>query len=572
LETNLTIQGTTQFSDSQKLTFMNRGKVQSVNVKVGDLIKKGQILATITTDDLDEQVQQARISLDDANQSLQDLLSEYNLELEYLQWQANYDALLLKHKTIDQDHALAQSELQQKIIAAKQQVADAQKAYNDTKADYEELLSGSNSATADLALSSTIRKRNTTFQNAILEVKSIISALQTTLDTFDQRMLLSDTYKYQEKNIYVGAKDVNLKNQSETLFWTISNQLSELTTKHKALEVLPVEQLTNEQILGLYTIVRDIGNNLVKRGEISYEMFKASIENVLYTQAQIEVDAGNAIKNQSQGIGYIQKYSSMVDSLAAIKDDTSLEDTKLKLDKAQTSLEQAQISVNKLELSVEVLITEQEKEKASLADQIETAQRNITKIKRGESLNESKIKQARNMVTQRQNSLNSLIDKYENYRLEANFDGVITQMDIQVGDSIDVSNNTTVKYIYVENNNVLEIVLPVEQVDIVRLKVGMDVAVYLDAYPASSYRGVITEINTIPTTAGGLTTYSVTVMFEKNTEDEVILAGMGGNAKIIISQTKNVMVVPNQAISRQDGKSVVMRWNGTAWANQEVEI
>jgi HlyD family secretion protein len=125
---------------------------------------------------------------------------------------------------------------------------------------------------------------------------------------------------------------------------------------------------------------------------------------------------------------------------------------------------------------------------------------------------------------------------------------------------------------YVENNNVLEMKLKVEQVDIVKLKMGMEVIVYLDAYPTSSYQGVITEINTVPTTSASMTTYEITVTFEKNFPEEVILAGMGGNAKIIISQTKDVLVVPNQAISRKDGKNVVMRWSGTAWANQEVEI
>ncbi|MDR0649860.1 MAG: HlyD family efflux transporter periplasmic adaptor subunit [Candidatus Peribacteria bacterium] len=115
-------------------------------------------------------------------------------------------------------------------------------------------------------------------------------------------------------------------------------------------------------------------------------------------------------------------------------------------------------------------------------------------------------------------------------------------------------------------------VLSVEQVDIVKLKMGMEVIVYLDAYSDSTYHGVITEINTIPTTAGGITTYSVTVTFEKNYPEEVILAGMGGNAKILIAQTKNVLLVPSQAISRKDGKNVVLRRNSTVWEDREVEV
>ncbi|MDR0859744.1 MAG: HlyD family efflux transporter periplasmic adaptor subunit [Candidatus Peribacteria bacterium] len=560
LETVLTIKGTTKFADSQKLTFMgSKGKVKTVNVKVGDLVKKGQTLASMTTDDLDDQVTQARINLDDAKQSLQDLLDGYNLQLELLQQQANYDALILKQRTIDQDQALALEELKQKI-------EDATKTYTDTKADYEELLSGSNSATADLALSSTIRSRNTTFQTAVYDLKSAVLSLQTTLDTFDQLLVLSDKYKYLEKNIYIGAKDPNFRNQSESAFWAISAQVASLNTLYTTLEKLPVQDLTNEQLLQAYSTLKEIGNAMMSWGDVNYNMFKASIESNTFTLEKINGYATTYGTNiQSQGIKYVQQYTTMVEKLANLKEDTSLEDTKLKMNKAKTNLD-------KLNMSIDTTLATQAKEKAQLQSDIDTVQRNIAKINGGQSLNESKIKQAKNSVTQRQNSLNSLLDKYEDYKLTANFDGVITQMDIQVGDSIDNSSNSTVKYLYVENNNVLEMTLSVEQVDIIKLKVGMEVVVYLDAYTSSTYQGLITEINTVPTSAGNLTTYEVTITFEKNTPDEVILAGMGGNAKIIMSQTKNVMVVPNQAISRKDGKNVVMLWKNNAWADQEIEI
>jgi multidrug efflux pump subunit AcrA (membrane-fusion protein) len=302
-------------------------------------------------------------------------------------------------------------------------------------------------------------------------------------------------------------------------------------------------------------------------------MFKASIESTSLTAGKINEYATTATSNQTAGIGYIQQYSKMVDSLAAIKEDTSLEDTKLKMEKAQTTLEKAKLNLNKQKLQVEVLFTTQAQEKAKLQSDIDATQRNITKIKGGQSLDESRVKQARNVVTQRQNSLNSLMEKYQDYRLEANFDGVITQMDIQVGDSIDnSSSNVSAKYIYVDNNNDLEIGLSVEQVDIIKLKQGMEVVVYLDAYPTSTYHGVISEINTVPVTAGNVTSYGITITFEKNYPTEVILAGMGGNAKIITSQMKNVMIVPNQAITRKEGKNVVKLLKNKLWVDQEIEI
>jgi multidrug efflux pump subunit AcrA (membrane-fusion protein) len=131
-------------------------------------VKKDQVLAKISTDDLDNDVAQARLNIDTQKASLQDLLDERNLDLEYIQQKASYDALILKKETIDQDQELEMQELEQKI-------KDAQKTYNDTLADYQELLSGSDSANADLALSSTIRKRNQTLETAVLELKTIIN-------------------------------------------------------------------------------------------------------------------------------------------------------------------------------------------------------------------------------------------------------------------------------------------------------------------------------------------------------------------------------------------------------------
>jgi multidrug efflux pump subunit AcrA (membrane-fusion protein) len=554
---------------------MTKGKVKSVNVKVGDQVKKGQTLATITTDDLDDQVQQAKINLDDAKQALQDLLDGYNLELEYLQQKANYDALLLKQKTINQDHALALLDLQQQIESAKQTVKDKEKVYTDTKADYEELLSGSNSATADLALSSTVRTRNTTFQTLVFDLKTIVLNLQTSLDAYDQILELTDTYRYanSSQKIYIGAKNANLRNQSETLFRTLSNQVNQLASGYATLEAKAVQNLTEEEVVRNYGILKEIGNTMMNRGSTNYEMFKASIDNASLTQSQIDKYAGDfGTTVQTNGARYIQQYSAAVDKLATLKEDTSLEDTKLKMEKAFTDREKAKTSLEKLELSVEVKLADQEKEKADLTNNIDTTQRNITKIQGGQSLNESRIKQARNTVTQRQNSLKTLQDKYSDYKLEANFDGVITQMDIQVGDSIEQSTNATQRYIYVENNNLLEMTLSVEQVDIVKLKEGMEVVVYLDSYPSSSYRGLITEINTVPASSQGIATYQVNITFEKNFPEEVILAGMGGNAKIITSQTKNVMVVPNQAISRKDGQSVVKLLENGVWVDRVVEI
>jgi hypothetical protein len=83
---------------------------------------------------LDNNVAQAQWDIDTQKANLQDLLDAKNLDLEYIQQKAAYDALVLQQETIDQEQDLAMQSLQQ-------QIKDAQKLYDDTLADYNELLS-----------------------------------------------------------------------------------------------------------------------------------------------------------------------------------------------------------------------------------------------------------------------------------------------------------------------------------------------------------------------------------------------------------------------------------------------
>ena len=547
LENILTLQWDTQFADSQKLTFMTQWKVTAVYVKVWDYVKKDQVLAKISTDDLDNNVAQAQLNIDTLKTNLQDLLDARNLDLEYIQQKAGYDALILQQQTIDQDQELAMQELQQKI-------KDAEKTYNDTLADYQELLSGSDSANVDLALSSTIRKRNQTLETAVLELKTIINDVNWVLDDYDKKLIITDKYKHEvARNYNIWADDLYLKNQSEKWFNEITKELSILREKYEILNAKSVSDLTSEEVVDAYATVKSLWNKLVDWWEINYDMFKASVTSSDYTLTNIETDArtfGTSV--QSQWVKYVQLYTTKVSLLADLDDDTSLEDTKLKLDKAKTNLD-------KLNLQVDVLKAQQEKDKATLEDNIDTAIRNLNKIAWWESLKETQIIQAQNQLKQAQRNLKNIRDKYDDYELTANFDWVITEMDIQVWDSINpTSNNTNPKYIYVESNDILEMTFDVEQVDIIQLKVWMDAEVYLDAYPDEVYYWKISEINTIPNTSSMTTTYPVTVAFQKNDPNQTILAGMWWSAKIILSKIENVLIIPNQAVTSLSGQSMVM--------------
>lgn len=561
LENVLTLQWDTQFADSQKLTFMTQWKVTAVYVKVWDTVKKDQVLAKISTDDLDNNVAQAQLNIDTLKTNLQELLDARNLDLEYIQQKANYDALILQNETIDQDQELAMQSLQQ-------QIKDAQKLYDDTLDDYNELLSGSDSVNADLALSSTIRKRNQTLESSVLELKTTINDINSILDNYDKKLNITEKYKREvARNHNIWAKDISLILKWEEWYNQINSDLNILREKYDILNWKDVSDLSSEEVLDAYSALKTLWNNLVDWWELNYDLFKASYTSSSYTLANIETDAKNfGTDLQSLGLKYVQLYTQKVSTLADLDDDTSLEDTKLKLDKAKTNLD-------KLNLQVDVLKAQQEKDKAMLEDNIDTAIRNLNKIAWWESLKETQIVQAQNQLKQAQRNLKNIRDKYDDYELTANFDWVITEMDIQVWDSINpTSNNTNPKYIYVESNDILEMTFDVEQIDIIQLKVWMDAEIYLDAYPNEVYYWKVSEINTIPNMTSATTTYKVTVAFQKNNPNEIILAWMWWSAKIILSKIENVLLVPSQAVTTISWQNMVMLKKWEQWIESPVEI
>ena len=561
LENVLTLQWDTQFADSQKLTFMTQWKVTAVYVKVWDTVKKDQVLAKISTDDLDNNVAQAQLNIDTLKTNLQELLDARNLDLEYIQQKANYDALILQNETIDQDQELAMQSLQQ-------QIKDAQKLYDDTLDDYNELLSGSDSVNADLALSSTIRRRNQTLESSVLELKTTINDINSILDSYDKKLIITEKYKREAaKNNYIWAKDIGLILKWEEWYNQVKSTLDILREKFEVLDSKEISDLTSEEVVDAYATLKTLWNQLVDWWEINYDMFKASMTSSSYTLTSIEADAKSfGTDLQALWLKYVQSYTAKVSTLADLDDDTSLEDTKLKLDKAKTNLD-------KLNLQVDVLKAQQEKDKAMLEDNIDTAIRNLNKIAWWESLKETQIVQAQNQLKQAQRNLKNIRDKYDDYELTANFDWVITEMDIQVWDSINPSsNNTNPKYIYVESNDILEMTFDVEQIDIIQLKVWMDAEVYLDAYPNEVYYWKVSEINTIPNMTSATTTYKVTVAFQKNNPNEIILAWMWWSAKIILSKIENVLLVPSQAVTTISWQNMVMLKKWEQWIESPVEI
>ena len=95
---------------------------------------------------------------------------------------------------------------------------------------------------------------------------------------------------------------------------------------------------------------------------------------------------------------------------------------------------------------------------------------------------------------------------------------------------------------------------PVDELDILSLKVGMDAEITLDALPGQRFSGSITKINTYGENSGGNTKYTVTVTLPREAQ---MLSGMNASVQIAAAVSQAVPTLPAAAIQFQGGTSWV---------------
>ena len=96
--------------------------------------------------------------------------------------------------------------------------------------------------------------------------------------------------------------------------------------------------------------------------------------------------------------------------------------------------------------------------------------------------------------------------------------------------------------------------IPVDELDILTLRVGMDARISLDALPGQSFTGSITKINVYGTNEGGNTKYAVTVTLPRT---ETMLDGMNASVSIVTAVSGAVNTLPAAALTADSGKSYV---------------
>ena len=178
------------------------------------------------------------------------------------------------------------------------------------------------------------------------------------------------------------------------------------------------------------------------------------------------------------------------------------------------------------------------------------------------------LDEKRENLTEAQDRYNDALEGLEDYTVKAPITGTIIQKNIKAGEKMD--NNTSSVMAIIADLSSLVFQMSVDELDISKLSVGMDVNVTVDAIENVSFGAKVTNISIVGTSNNGVTSYPVKITLNQKEEQtgfayenyDKLIPGMNVSASVIIESVDNVIVVPVSAVRRgnivivsQDSKS-----------------
>ncbi|MGB8455568.1 MAG: HlyD family efflux transporter periplasmic adaptor subunit [Anaerocolumna sp.] len=154
----------------------------------------------------------------------------------------------------------------------------------------------------------------------------------------------------------------------------------------------------------------------------------------------------------------------------------------------------------------------------------------------------------------------------ENGRLiKAPYDGMITQIDVSVGDDV----TTQTELMNIVDNSEYYIESSIDESDISKVKVGQDVDVTVFALD-KEYSGKITFISSEATVSGDRAAFEIKITLEGDCSD--LYYGLSAEADIILNSASDALLLPIDAVTVSGGKKTVMVKSGDTYVEKEVTL
>jgi len=521
--------GAVQTSEDLGLNFVNPGIVRTLNVKVGDQVKQGQLLASVD----DRSAQLALVQAQVAEKSAEVAVTNAKVGVTSAKVGVTSAKVGVTSAQVAQNNsALSVKNAEQAVRNAEIAVAQGAQNAQQTQATDDQAIVNAQDALTKLTTPPTPATLAAQAQQIASQQLSIDSAAaayanaQTAQKQLEATIALNlvgyntaitnDAYDYSVKCAAAGAgNDCTTVASSRPSYLTLQSAI-----QAKTAGVLKDSQSDTNAIAAVDTAHRSL-----VAAQAAMDSLKAQQAVTNQPAAQIDIDAANA------AIAVAQRTKDNAVALAA---------------------QQAALAAGAVVTAQSSL--------ASIRGSLQTSQGSVTNAQGSVTNAQGSVTSAEGSVTNAQGSLrlakanvyNAQVNE-ANTRLYAPVSATVAAVANDVGvnaGSATAGSSGATGFIVLSDLSGLQVKAPFAEADIVSLKVGQAATFTFDAIANSSAQGSVLSIAPLNNaSSGSVTTYNVT--FSLDNPPAGVKPGMTAQANVVTAQAAGVLALPSTALTER---------------------
>ncbi|WP_283606608.1 efflux RND transporter periplasmic adaptor subunit [Faecalispora anaeroviscerum] len=493
--------------DSESISFPVDSDIAKVLVKSGTTVKKGDALIQLDLNSVSEGSLETRQKLEAAKLSLQKALSDQTVKLE--EAKITYESSQYLSQTASVTRQLTEEQLQNNI------------------------------ATAELTLK---------------EAKESLEEYQTLQKSFS-----ADYTKLNQLEKWM--------DDAKTAKTSYETQLEEYTEDHKTVIdrydslVSAAETAKTEWLQAKYAEsddeddLKDGYDEAEETAEIYYNKVAGS---VISQQTTLKKQVA---QHTAEYTNYTTAYNNFKDTFnekyhVSSNDDESVSAKELadKVTELQSSVKTAEYNLKKAQKTAQI----------SSLDALTQEKTDLNTASNAGSTYDLTVSQLGQAVTTQQESCDTLQNKIDNITSAMNNVGIITSPCDGIVATVTYTDGASVTadqaMMTISRSDSVSLSVSVSEDDITSVEVGQEASIELSAYDDQSFDALVESITAEPARSGSSSvSYTVTVrMTGSNTISGKIYTGMSGEATLIQKRAKDVLYIPNRAVTFENGVSSVL--------------
>lgn len=502
--------GTVKSNNEVELNFPASGKIVNIFVKVGDEVKKDQVLAELDNSDLELKAREAKANLNVAIANLAKLKAGSTAS-ELVVSQANVDQAKTAYQA-------AEKELEKTRNTVNESIRQAQKNLDDL------YVTAGNDITS--------YQRNVTNYKAVAltAVSMKISVINNALDNINTILLDDDAENY------LSAKNKSL---IETTKNSHNSALPFLDAAEASLKSAEADQ-SRENATKALTDALSALNKAFTALKDCYAMLEATVAGGNFSQADLDAykTAVNTQQtNISAGITSVQTaQTNYLDSI----NDLNNEILSAKNDLATVKVEAEQ----------KITVAESKVETSLRAWQLNQAE--LDKLKGGARREDISLAEAQ--IDQAKAALELINNQISNNIIKAPSDGIITKKNYESGEQ---ASGAKAVFSLLSASN-FEIEVDVSEADINKIALNNPAEITLDAFGEDvKFQGKVNFIEPAETIIQDVIYYKVKINFDGQGKN--IKSGMTANANITTARKDDALIMPLRAVIEKKGAGRIVR-------------